>query len=136
MEEETKKLDELPKETKIFNKKWIIFVVIAIILLGAIGSYFYFRSSPVENEDISKEASSEIMGFTEEKSQEGQANQCENKQEIPGETRKLEDLKEVINEGHADAVAMAHVLHYGHHTVEKIRHFCIEQHIPVRHFNH
>ena len=49
---------------------------------------------------------------------------------------KLEDLKNVINQGQADAVAMAHVLHYGHHTVENVRHYCIDQNIPVRLINH
>ena len=48
---------------------------------------------------------------------------------------KLEDLKKVIKQGHADAIAMAHVLHYGHHTIEKVRHFCIDQNISVRSFN-
>ena len=49
---------------------------------------------------------------------------------------KLEDLNKVVKEGNADAVAMAHVLHYGHHTVKKIRRYCIDQNIPVRHFTH
>ena len=30
---------------------------------------------------------------------------------------KLEDIDTVINDGHADAVAMAHVLHYGHYQL-------------------
>ena len=48
---------------------------------------------------------------------------------------KLEDIDEVINHGHADAVAMAHVLHYGHYQIFDIRNHCIERDIPVREFN-
>jgi len=44
----------------------------------------------------------------------------------------LDDLNKVVNDGHADAVAMAHVLHYGHYTVNEIRQYCIDKNIPVR----
>lgn len=43
-----------------------------------------------------------------------------------------EDINEVINKGHADAVAMAHILHYGHHSIDDIRQHCINTQIPVR----
>ena len=46
---------------------------------------------------------------------------------------KLGDIDSVINESHADAVAMAHVLHYNYLTVGDVRTHCIEQDIPVRH---
>jgi len=45
---------------------------------------------------------------------------------------KLEDVGQVIREGHADAIAMAHVLHYDHLTISQIREYCISQEIPVR----
>ncbi len=45
---------------------------------------------------------------------------------------KLEDLAEVVNDGNADAVAMAHTLHYGHNTVAQVRQYCVDQDIPVR----
>jgi len=45
---------------------------------------------------------------------------------------KLEDITPVVNEGHADAVAMAHVLHYDNLTIGNIRSYCIENTIPVR----
>jgi imidazole glycerol-phosphate synthase subunit HisF len=48
---------------------------------------------------------------------------------------KLTDINEVINEGHADAVAMAHVLHYGHLSVPEVRKHCLNQNIPVRYVN-
>jgi imidazole glycerol-phosphate synthase subunit HisF len=44
----------------------------------------------------------------------------------------LDDLKAVANEGHADAIAMAHVLHYCHYTVSEIRDYCIDAKLPVR----
>jgi len=47
---------------------------------------------------------------------------------------KLTDLKSVINSGNADAVAMAHVLHYGHLTVDEVRDYCVKNNIPVRQF--
>lgn len=46
----------------------------------------------------------------------------------------LDDISAVVNSAHADAVAMAHVLHYGQFTVNEVRQYCIEQHIPVRSF--
>lgn len=48
---------------------------------------------------------------------------------------KLEDIYAVIKNGHADAVAMAHVLHYNHLTINHVRQYCLEQEIPVRRFS-
>jgi imidazole glycerol-phosphate synthase subunit HisF len=45
---------------------------------------------------------------------------------------KLEDINEIVKEGNADAVAMAHVLHYNHCSVGEIREYCIEKGLPVR----
>ena len=45
---------------------------------------------------------------------------------------RLEDLSSVINEGQADAVAIAHVLHYKKYTVGEIRKYCLDQGISVR----
>lgn len=45
---------------------------------------------------------------------------------------KLDDIDAVIKEGHADAVAMANVLHYNHLSIGDVRSHCIEQDIPVR----
>lgn len=45
---------------------------------------------------------------------------------------KLDDINTVIKDGHADAVAMAHVLHYENHTVPEIRQHCVDNKIPVR----
>ena len=47
---------------------------------------------------------------------------------------KLDDINTVVQQGHADAVAMAHVLHYNHLTVDDVRKHCIGQKIPVRHY--
>lgn len=44
-----------------------------------------------------------------------------------------EHLVEVVEYGHSNAVAMAHVLHYQQYSVEDIRSFCFERGIPVRH---
>ena len=44
----------------------------------------------------------------------------------------LSDIKSVVNTGHADAVAMAHVLHYDHLRVPEIRDYCIQEGLPVR----
>ena len=44
----------------------------------------------------------------------------------------LEDLDAVILEAGADAVAMAHVLHYGKCSISGIRSHCIQAEIPVR----
>jgi len=44
----------------------------------------------------------------------------------------LTDIEEVVEDGHVDAVAMAHVLHYGHYTVPEVRQFCVDRNIPVR----
>ena len=48
---------------------------------------------------------------------------------------KPEDIDTVVNDGHADAVAMAHVLHYEHYQLSDIRNHCIEVGIPVRTFS-
>ncbi len=45
---------------------------------------------------------------------------------------KLSDISSVVNDAHADAVAMAHVLHYDIFTIQDIRDFCITNNIPVR----
>jgi cyclase len=45
----------------------------------------------------------------------------------------LEDVQRVVEEGEADAVAIAQALHYNKYSVEEIRQFCISQDIPVRH---
>ena len=45
---------------------------------------------------------------------------------------KLEDLDAVILDAGADAVAMAHVLHYKKYTVDELRNHCIRSGIPVR----
>jgi cyclase len=44
----------------------------------------------------------------------------------------IDDLEQVIQEGHADAVAMAHVLHYGIHSVGEIKEECLRRGIKVR----
>lgn len=49
---------------------------------------------------------------------------------------KLEDIDDVINNGHADAVAMAHVLHYNHFTIADVRKHCEQNDIPVRRYSH
>ena len=41
-------------------------------------------------------------------------------------------LVQVVQEGHADAVAMAHVLHYGKHTFRELRRHAAQAGIPVR----
>lgn len=45
---------------------------------------------------------------------------------------KLDDANQVIKNGHADAIAMAHVLHYNHLTVGNVRKYCSDNKIPVR----
>jgi|TARA_B100001079_G_scaffold84729_1_gene72872 cyclase len=47
---------------------------------------------------------------------------------------RLEDINPVIQKGHADAVAMAHVLHYNQLSISEIRDHCISKKIPVRTF--
>jgi len=42
----------------------------------------------------------------------------------------LKDLKCVVSEADADAVAMANVLHYGIYSVGEIRNYCIQQRYP------
>lgn len=44
----------------------------------------------------------------------------------------LRDLDAVILKAGADAVAMAHVLHYKKYSVDKLRNYCIKSGIPVR----
>jgi cyclase len=46
----------------------------------------------------------------------------------------LEDVDHVIQKGHADAVAMAHVLHYNQLSINAVRDYCISKKIPVRTF--
>jgi len=45
---------------------------------------------------------------------------------------KINHLIDVLQEGHANAVAMAHVLHYGRLSVDEIREGCLQRGIPVR----
>ena len=45
---------------------------------------------------------------------------------------KLSDFNRCIQEGHADAVAIAHVLHYEKMSVSDIKQFALSQGIPVR----
>lgn len=45
---------------------------------------------------------------------------------------KLDDLLAVVRDGHAHAVAMAHVLHYGKLTLKNIREFAHQSELPVR----
>jgi len=47
---------------------------------------------------------------------------------------KLEDANTAINDGNADAIAMAHILHYNHFTIGDIRAHCQRQQIPVRQY--
>jgi cyclase len=44
-----------------------------------------------------------------------------------------EDLVAAVQIAGADAVAMAHVLHYGLYSLAELRQHCISQNIPVRH---
>jgi len=44
----------------------------------------------------------------------------------------LEHFSEAVNEAGVDAIAMAHVLHYGHLSVDDIREYAIQEQIPVR----
>ena len=46
---------------------------------------------------------------------------------------KLEHLSDVVKVGHADAVAMAHVLHYDVLSLRQIREYAIQENIPIRH---
>jgi len=45
---------------------------------------------------------------------------------------KLEDLEDVVKNGGASAVAMAHVLHYSQYKIPEVREYCIKNDIPVR----
>jgi hypothetical protein len=44
----------------------------------------------------------------------------------------LNDIGLAVEEGGADAISIAHVLHYEELTINKIRQYCIEKNIPVR----
>lgn len=44
----------------------------------------------------------------------------------------IDDLEKVVKEGHADAVAMAHVLHYGVLTISEIKDECLQRGIKAR----
>ena len=44
----------------------------------------------------------------------------------------LNDIGLAIEEGCADAISAAHVLHYEELTINEIRQYCIEKNIPVR----
>jgi len=45
---------------------------------------------------------------------------------------KLEDIEQVIKSGYANAVAMAHVLHYDHYSIKDVSDYLCENKIPVR----
>ena len=45
---------------------------------------------------------------------------------------KLKHLRDVVKSGNADAVAIAHVLHYGMFSIGEIRSYCTSENIPVR----
>jgi cyclase len=45
---------------------------------------------------------------------------------------RVEDISAAIKYGNADAVAMAHVLHYDHLTINDVREFCKKNEFPVR----
>jgi cyclase len=45
---------------------------------------------------------------------------------------KVSDIDTVIKDGHADAIAMAHVLHYNDLTIDDVRNHCVSSNIPVR----
>jgi len=47
---------------------------------------------------------------------------------------KLNDLDAAIQQGNADAIAMAHVLHYNHLSINDVRKHCQNQAIPVRQY--
>ena len=51
---------------------------------------------------------------------------------VSGGMGKLEDIDSVIKQGNADAIAMAHVLHYNQLSIDEIRDYCISKGIPVR----
>jgi cyclase len=44
----------------------------------------------------------------------------------------LNDVGLAIKEGGADAISIAHVLHYEELTIDEIRQYCIQKNIPVR----
>ena len=51
---------------------------------------------------------------------------------VSGGMGRLEDIDSVIEQGNADAIAMAHVLHYDQLTIDEIRGYCTSKGIPVR----
>jgi len=53
---------------------------------------------------------------------------------VSGGMGKLDDLDAAIQQGNADAVAMAHVLHYNHLSINEVRKHCQNQAFPVRHY--
>ena len=54
---------------------------------------------------------------------------------VSGGMGKVEDINDVVNVGHADGIAMAHVLHYNEITINDARDYCIQNNIPVRQLN-
>tara|TARA_B100001059_G_scaffold234202_1_gene276102 strand:+ start:582 stop:1349 length:768 start_codon:yes stop_codon:yes gene_type:complete len=45
---------------------------------------------------------------------------------------RLEDISPAISDGNADAIAIAHVLHYDQLTINDIREYCIKNDFPIR----
>ncbi|MDX2119116.1 MAG: imidazole glycerol phosphate synthase cyclase subunit [Planctomycetota bacterium] len=54
---------------------------------------------------------------------------------VSGGVGSAEDFTDAVNVGKADAVAMAHVLHYNHQTVAQLREHAIARGVPVRRFD-
>lgn len=55
---------------------------------------------------------------------------------VSGGMGKMQDLVSVVKEGHADAVAMADILHYQRATVGQVRDAAVAANIPVRQVTH
>ena len=51
---------------------------------------------------------------------------------VSGGMGRLEDIDSVTEQGNADAIAMAHVLHYNQLSIDEIRDYCTSKGIPVR----
>ena len=51
-----------------------------------------------------------------------------------GGVGQLEHFADAVSVGGADAVALAHVLHYGHFSVDDVRDYAIQKEIPVRRY--
>jgi cyclase len=49
-----------------------------------------------------------------------------------GGAGKLEHLSEAVTEGHADALLIASIAHYGLYTIAEIKEYLASQGIPVR----